>query len=211
MITFVPGNHHHHYHICQPFCSLRCWGWANTKHLFTLFVSWRSKTPGTANKLSGWHKVPNVSSTSDGFSCHLYCIVGPIFLPQRSISPEGPPTPFTVGTEPRGAPHEVKWFWGIPIITFVPSQSKKTQEGGEQNIKQNMIERIEEKLQIMTQNQSCCRTPHKNYSRRNGTWPGGKSAPPSAGLLLAQSGHSLVWCPPPIRLVCSLLSHSKVI
>lgn len=32
-------SHHYHHHTCQPFCSLRCSEWANTKHLFTLFVS----------------------------------------------------------------------------------------------------------------------------------------------------------------------------
>lgn len=34
----LPSRHYHH-HTCQPFCSLRCSEWANTKHLFTLFLS----------------------------------------------------------------------------------------------------------------------------------------------------------------------------
>lgn len=154
------------------------------------------------------------SSPPRGFPCHLYCILGPTFLPPCSISPEGPPTWFSVETQPRVALPGYEQFWRIPITTwhhFCALAIIKKVGGWRTKYETGFEWEKWGEAAIMTQNQSCCRAPHKNYSRRNGTWPGGKSAPPSAGLALAQSGHSLVWCPPPIRLVCSLLSHSKVI
>lgn len=120
-----------------------------------------------------------------------------------------------------GAQREAKRFWRIPIITSVfcatANQETRRENGeGQRWVWGGRAKRVwgkgfKEMIQIMAQRRSCCWTPRKHYSRRNSTWPGGKSPLPSAGLLLAQSGHGPVWCPPPIRLVCSLLSHSKVI
>lgn len=97
-----------------------------------------------------------------------------------SISPEGPPSPFIVEKHPlaEGAPHEVKRFWRFPIITseFCATAIQETEEwaraggGRKQNGKWWKESR---RRQITAQRRSCCWIPHKNYSRRNGTWPGG--------------------------------------
>lgn len=141
-----------------------------------------------------------------------------------SISPEDPPSLFIVEKHPlvEGAHHEAKRFWRIPIITseFCATAKPRNKTGKwrrpsvserEEGTKRIHGKGFKKMIQIMAQWRSCCWTPHKYYSRRNSTWPEGKLPLPSAGLFLAQSGHGLVWCPPPIRLVCSLLSHSKVI
>lgn len=150
------------------------------------------------------------------------------WLPLPSILHPGPDLPAAMSYFPGGPSHLIlsrdtakgciAWIWAIlknsnhnmaSLLRF--SHHKKKIWGWRTKYETGSEWEKWGEAAIMTQNQSCCRAPHKNYSRRNGTWPGGKSAPPSAGLALAQSGHSLVWCPPPIRLVCSLLSHSKVI
>lgn len=206
-IIIVCGRRHHH--TSQRFCLLGCWGLVNNASVCTVCFS-EIKDSRASKQVE--HQI--FSWPPRGFPCHLYCILGPTFLPPCSISLEGPPTWFSVETQPMVALPGYEQFWGIPIYKMGSllrfSHHKKIVDWRTKYETGFEWEKRGEAA-IMTQNQSCCRAPHKNYSRRNGTWPGGKSAPPLAGLALPQSGHSLVWCPPPIHLVCSLLSHSKVI
>lgn len=204
----VYGCHFHHY-TSHQFCSLWCWGGSQINHLFTQFASWRSKTPEWANELNTKCLPHHLVASST-----IYIASWARPSCQLVVFPRGPSPPFSVKTQPRVALPGYEQFWRIPITTwhhFCALAIIEKIEGWRTKYKTGFDWENWGEAAIMTQNQSCCRAPHKNYSRRNGTWPRGKSAPPSAGLALAQSGHSLVWCPPPIRLVCSLLSHSKVI
>lgn len=117
MIAVTPPYYYHH--TCQPFCSLRCSEWANTKHLFTLFLS--------GDQRRFWLQ----TSSADDLRCqmfpqhqmaspaiHIAFLAGPP-KHHHKYFPRGSSLPIhSRETSPgQDAPHEVKWFWRIPIIT----------------------------------------------------------------------------------------------